>query len=68
MKVGDLVRGIRWSKGFVGYSPYEAYGIIVEVHPDGKRGFWGFTAVVQWIDGDREDLEPENLEVINEGR
>jgi len=65
MKVGDLVRGIRWSKGTVGYAPSVRFGVITKIPSDDRLGS---DAVVQWTDGAREEVESQNFEVINEGR
>ena len=66
MKVGELVRTIRWVQGLVGQVPRDRFGIIVEVPP--PDDYWGVTAVVQWMDGLSEEVMEENLEVINESR
>ena len=50
MKVGDLVK----SKN--------RFGIIIEV-PE-VHDHWGDTAVVQWMNGFREEIEAELFEVI----
>ena len=50
MKVGDLVK----SKN--------RFGIIIEV--PFSDDYWGDTAVVQWMDGFREEIEAGLFEVI----
>ena len=70
MKVGDLVK----QKGnWVAANPWmkdtglddspERFGIIIEVWLDDDH--WGDTAVVEWLDGFKEEITADNLEVIN---
>jgi len=59
MKVGDLVRWQRWIRQSSGD---QAFGIIIEVPP--PDDYWGATAVVEWINGFREEIEAKHFEVI----
>ena len=54
MKVGDLVkvRGINHMR----------LGIVLEVPP--PDDYWGETAVVEWLDGFREEVTQDQVEVI----
>jgi hypothetical protein len=54
MKIGDLVKS------------RNRFGLVVEVPP--PDDYWGVTAVVQWMDGFREEVTEESVEVINESR
>lgn len=54
MKVGDLVkvRGIN----------LERFGIVLEVPP--YDDYWGDTVVVEWLDGFREEITQDQVEVV----
>ena len=60
MKVGDLVKSksLRYR-----YDYKSAIGIIIEIPPEDD--YWGVTAVVEWIDGRREELEESHIKVVS---
>ena len=51
MRVGDLVKHVR---GLI--------GVIVEVPTEDD--YWGSTAIIQWIDGDRAEHTEEEFEIL----
>ena len=61
MKVGDLVKETCWNRTWRGTTP-QRFGIIIEVWLDDPH--WGDTAVVEWLDGFREEITADNLEVV----